>query len=229
MRIGIIGAGHIGSTLVRKLARLGHEVAVANSRGPETLSDLAQETGAKASTIKDAIRGSEIVVIAIPEGRIRDLPKDIFNEASDNMVVVDTGNYYPNGNADYGREADGLIEEIEAGMPETRWVETHLGRPAIKAFNTIVADDLMQRGKPLGDPARLALPVSGDDPDAKKVVIAMIRELGFDTIDVGGLDESWRHQPGTPVYVHNLSLEQLKQGLAQASSQRSAEWRARQR
>lgn len=226
MRIGIIGAGHIGGTLVRKLTGLGHEVAVANSRGPETLHSLAEETGAKASTIQEAVRGSQIVVITIPEGRVRNLPKDLFTGASDNLVIVDTGNYYPNGNSHYGREPDGLIKEIEAGMTESRWVETQLGRPVVKAFNTIFADDLMHRGRPKGDPTRAALPVAGDHEAAKAIVIAMIDELGFDAVDTGGLDESWRQQPDTPVYVKNLSVEELQQGLAQASPDRKPEWRA---
>lgn len=227
MKIGIIGAGNIGSTLVRKLAALGHEVAVANSRGPETLRSLAEETGAIASTIQEAVRGSQLVVITIPEGRVRNLPKDLFLGASDSLVIVDTGNYYPNGNSHYGREADGWIEEIEAGMPESRWVEPQLGRPVVKAFNTILATDLMDRGRPKGDPTRVALPVAGDNPADKEVVIEIIDELGFDAVDTGGLDESWKQQPDTPVYVQNLNIQELKRGLAQASPDRKPEWRAK--
>jgi 8-hydroxy-5-deazaflavin:NADPH oxidoreductase len=224
MRIGIIGAGNIGGTLVRRLSALGHEVAVANSRGPETLRDLAEETHAKASTIQQVAHESEMVVVTIPEGRIRDLPKDLFVGAPKGLVVVDTGNYHPNGK--YGREADGFIEEIEEGMPESRWVEAQLNHPVIKVFNSILADDLMHRGRVKGDPTRVALPVAGDDQTAKAAVIAIVDELGFDAVDVGSLDESWRQQPGTPVYVQNLNIEELKRGLSKASAERSPEWRA---
>jgi 8-hydroxy-5-deazaflavin:NADPH oxidoreductase len=161
MNIGIIGADNIGSILVGKLRRLGHEVAVANSRGPETLSGLADETGARGSTIEGAVRGNEIVIITIPQGRIGSLPKNLFAEPGE-RIILDTDNYYPNGNADYGREADGFIAEIEAGMPESRWVETRFGHPVVKVFNTIFADDLVERGKLKGDPARVALPISGE-------------------------------------------------------------------
>jgi predicted dinucleotide-binding enzyme len=227
MRIGIIGAGNIGGTLVRRLSALGHEVAVANSRGPETLRDLAEETGAKASTIEQVAHESDMVVVTIPEGRIRDLPRDLFVGAPKGLVVVDTGNYYPNGNAEYGREADGFIEEIEEGMPESRWVEAQLNHAVIKVFNSIMADDLMHRGRPKGDVTRVALPVAGDDQAAKAAVIAVVDELGFDVVDVGSLDESWRQQPGTPVYVQNLNIEELKRGLSKANPERSPEWRAR--
>jgi 8-hydroxy-5-deazaflavin:NADPH oxidoreductase len=201
MKIGIIGAGNIGSILARKLTRLGHEVAVANSRGPETLSSLSNETGARASTIKGAVRGSEIVIITIPQGCIGSLPKNLFAEPGE-RIILDTGNYYPNGNPDYGRETDGFIAEIEAGMPESRWVETQLG-------HTIFADDLAERGKPKGDPARVALPIAGDDSHSKQVVTQLLGELGFDPVDAGNLDESWRQQPATPQYIKNLNAEQL--------------------
>src|ERR1035441_4773578 len=108
LKIGIIGAGYIGSTLTRRLTKLGHEVFVANSRGPETLAGLAEETGAQAVTVEEAARVGEVVAIAIPEGRVRDLPKDLFAGAPDDQVVIDTGNYYPNGNDHYGRSADGF-------------------------------------------------------------------------------------------------------------------------
>ena len=226
MKIGIIGAGNIGATLVRRLSALGHQVSVANSRGPETLKDLAEETGANPSTIEEVVHGNEIVVVTIPQGRVRSLSKTLFAGAPRGLVVVDTGNYYPNGNPEYGREADGFIEEIENGMPESLWVETQLGHPVVKAFNAIVATDLMDGGKPKGDPARVALPVAGDDHAAKAAVMSIIDQLGFDTVDAGSLRESWRHQPGTPVYCQNLCVAELRGGLERASPVRTPEWRA---
>ena len=107
MKIGIIGAGQIGGTLTRRLAQLGHEVAVANSRGPSSLAGLAKETGAKAVTVGEAARAGQVVVVTIPEAKIRDLPKNLFEGVPSDVVVIDTGNYYP-------RERDGRIDEIEA-------------------------------------------------------------------------------------------------------------------
>jgi len=167
MKIGIIGAGQIGSTLTRKFRALGHEVSVANSRGPQTLADLAKETGAKAVSVKEAARAGDVVIVTIPEAHIPGLPKDLFVGVPDNVVVVDTGNYYP-------RERDGRIAEIEAGMTESGWVERKLGRPIVKAFNNIYAQHLMDLAHPAGARNRIALPVAGDNPAAKSTVMSLI-------------------------------------------------------
>jgi hypothetical protein len=218
MKIGIIGAGQIGAALTRRLTGLGHQVSVANSRGPETLAGLAKETGAKAVTPAEAARAGEVVVVTIPEGKVGNLPKSLFDGVPASVVVVDTGNYYP-------RQRDGRIEEIEAGMPESRWVERQLGRPVVKAFNNIYAQHLMDRGRPTGTPGRIALPVAGDDKRAKAVVIKLLDELGFDGVDSGGLDESWRQQPGTPVYATDFDAEGVRRALSQASPERTPEFR----
>jgi predicted dinucleotide-binding enzyme len=218
MKIGIIGAGHIGGTLTRRLTALGHQVSVANSRGPQTLTDLADETGATPVTSSDAARGNDLVVVTIPEGRVPELPADLFADTPDDIVVVDTGNYYP--------ERDGRIAEIEEGMPESRWVANQVGRPVIKAFNNIYARDLMEAGKPAGAPGRIALPVAGDDDEAKRLVMRLIDELGFDAVDAGSLDDSWRQQPGTPVYTTNLDAAGVRRALAEASPARPMEFRA---
>jgi predicted dinucleotide-binding enzyme len=214
MKIGIIGAGQIGGTLTRRLTALGHDVSVANSRGPETLKQLASETGAHAVTVQEAARAGKVVVVTIPEGHVPDLPDGLFPETGDDVVVVDTGNYYP-------RQRDGRIEDIEAGLPESRWVERQLRHPVIKAFNNIRAQHLMETGKPAGAPGRIALPVAGDDPVAKKVVLDLVEQLGFDGVDAGGLDESWRQQPGTPVYTTDRDAEGVRHGLAEAEHVRA--------
>jgi predicted dinucleotide-binding enzyme len=219
MKIGIIGAGHIGGTLARRLTALGHEVWVANSRGPETLAGMANETGARAVAVAEAVRGRDLVVVTIPEGKIPNLPKDLFAGVPEHVVVVDTGNYYP--------QRDGRIEEIEAGVAESRWVARQLGRPVVKAFNNIYAQHLMERGRPKGSAGRIALPVAGDDAGAKQVVLRLIDELGFDGVDAGGLDESWRQQPGTPVYATDLDANGVRRALAEASPERRPEWRAK--
>ena len=219
MKIGIIGAGNIGGTLARRLSALGHEVSLANSRGPETLAKLANETGAKVVTAKEAARSGVVVIVTIPEAHIPDLPKDLFAGVPDTVVVVDTGNYYP-------RERDGRISEIEAGTPESRWVEKQLGRRVVKAFNNIYAQHLLERGRPSNAPGRIALPVAGDDPAAKKVVMKLMDELGFDAVDGGGLDESWRQQPGTPVYAADLNVDGVVAALAQANRKRPQQFHA---
>lgn len=219
MKIGIIGAGHIGGTLTRRLTALGHEVSVANSRGPETLADLAKETGARPVSIKEAARAGEVVIVTIPEAHIPKLPKDLFAGVPNSVVVVDTGNYYP-------QQRDGRIGEIEQGLPESRWVERQLGRSVVKAFNNIYAQHLMDFGRPAGQSGRIALPVAGDDPRAKQIVMKLVNDLGFDAVDAGNLDESWRQQPGTPVYAADLTAEGVKRALSEASRKRPPQFQA---
>ena len=217
MRIGIIGAGHIGGTLTRRLTALGHDVSVANSRGPDTLSALASETGAHAVTVTEAAQDKDLVIVTIPEKGIPQLPKDLFAD-TDGTVVVDTGNYYP--------QRDGRIDAIESGTPESKWVSEQLGHSVIKTFNNIYAQHLMERGRPSGSSGRIALPVAGDDSKAKALVMRLIDELGFDPVDAGGLNDSWRQQPGTPVYGTDLDAAGVRKALADAKPERPAEFRA---
>jgi predicted dinucleotide-binding enzyme len=219
MKIGIIGAGQIGGTLARRFRALGHDVAVANSRGPDTLRDLAAETGATAVTVEDAVRGRDVVIVTIPEKHIPDLPEGLLSAAGD-AVVIDTGNYYP-------QQRDGRIAAIEAGMPESAWVASELGRPVIKAFNNIYAKHLLEKGQPAGAAGRIALPVAGDDARGKSVVLRLVDALGFDAVDAGPLAESWRQQPGTPVYGTDHDVAGVTSALAKASRERTAEWKAR--
>jgi 8-hydroxy-5-deazaflavin:NADPH oxidoreductase len=219
MKIGIIGAGQIGGTLTRRLTALGHEVFVANSHGPETLADLAAETGATAVPVREAVRGVDLVVVTIPEKNVPQLPAGLFADTDKRVVVIDTGNYYP-------RQRDGRIEAIETGLPESRWVEQQLGRPVVKAFNNIYARHLLELGRPAGTAGRIALPVAGDNDAAKAVVLRLIDELGFDGVDAGGLDESWRQQPGTPVYTKDFDAAGVRRALVEARRDRTADWRA---
>ena len=219
MNIGIIGAGHIGGTLARRFTALGHKVFVANSRGPETLADLTAETGATPVSVEAAARSGDVVIVTIPEKNIPNLPRDLFRGVSDTVVVVDTGNYYP-------QQRDGRIAGIESGTTESRWVSQQLGRPVIKAFNNIYSEHLLESGQPAGTPGRIALPVAGDDERAKAVVLKLVDELGFDGVDAGGLDESWRQQPGTPVYGSDFDAEGVRKALAGANKERTSQWRA---
>ena len=220
MNIGIIGAGNIGGNLTRRFSALGHKVFVANSRGPDTLADLAAETGATPVTVQEAARSGDVVIVTIPQKNIPSLPRDLFAGVPDSVVIVDTGNYYP-------QQRDGRIVGIEDGIIESRWVSQQLGRPVVKAFNNIYAEHLLKLGKPSGTPGRIALPVAGDDERAKSVVLKLVDELGFDGVDAGSLDDSWRQQPGTPVYAADFDAEGVRRALASASKERRPEWRAK--
>jgi 8-hydroxy-5-deazaflavin:NADPH oxidoreductase len=219
VRVGIIGAGQIGGTLARGFASLGHDVSIANSRGPASLAELAKETGAKPVAVEDAARAGDVVIVTIPMKNIPRLPAGLFDGVPEDVVVVDTGNYYP-------QQRDGRIDAIERGTTESQWTSDQLGRPVVKAFNNIYARHLLERGKPKGASGRIALPVAGDDRRAKEVVIGLLDQLGFDGVDAGGLDESWRQQPGTPVYGTDLDARGVRKALADAKPERSAAFRA---
>ncbi|WP_436994765.1 NADPH-dependent F420 reductase [Streptomyces sp. enrichment culture] len=220
MKIGIIGAGNIGGNLTRRLTALGHDVSVANSRGPHTLTALAEETGATPVAASEAARGAEVVVVTVPLKAVPDLPSGLLDGAAPGVAVIDTGNYYP-------RQRDGRIDAIEdEGLTESRWTERQIGHPVVKAFNGTYAQDIVDRPRPAGDPERMALPVAGDDEDAKRRVRDLIEEMGFDTVDAGGIDDSWRQQPGTPVYGLRAGAEEVAAALAEASPERPADFRA---
>jgi predicted dinucleotide-binding enzyme len=200
MNIGIIGSGRIGGTLTRLLSALGHDVSVANTRGPDSLAQLARETGATPATPEDAVAGAELVVLAIPVRAVPDVPP------LDGKLVVDANNYYP------GR--DGQIAEIDDGMSSSRWVATqHPGATVVKAFNTMQSGHLLDRGRPQGDPERIAIPLAADDGDAKATVAALIDALGFDPVDAGSLDDSRRQEPGAAVYGADLDAERTRAAL----------------
>jgi predicted dinucleotide-binding enzyme len=220
MHIGIIGAGHIGSALAVRLTSLGHSVAIANSRGPETLTDLAQKTGATPVTAKEAVRDADLIVVTIPLKSIPDLPKDLFEGVPADVPVIDTSNYYP-------LLRDGQLPELESGdLTESEWVQQHLGRPVLKVFNNIFAANLQNNGKPAGTPGRIALLVAGDDAAAKQKAMKLVEELGFDALDGGSLHESWRQQPGSPVYCNDLPAAEVQQHLASLGSTRTEEQHA---
>jgi predicted dinucleotide-binding enzyme len=219
VKIGIIGAGNIGGALARRFTEVGHDVSIANSRGPETLREIEAVTGARPVTIQEAAREKDVVVVTIPEKNVSRLPEDLFDGVADDVVVIDTGNYYP-------RHRDGRIDAIEDGTPESVWASQQLGRRVIKAFNNIYASHLRDRGRPSGAPGRIALPVAGDDQAAKSTVMGLVKDLGFDAVDSGPLEESWRQQPGTPVYAADHDADGVRRALAQASPERPEEFRA---
>lgn len=215
MNIGIVGAGQIGSILARRLSESGHVVRLANSRGADAVRPIAIEVGARAADVAEALRQSQLVILAIPEHRIRVLPRTLFAAVPTATIIVDAGNYYPGA-------ADEAIAEIEAGMPHSEWVARQIGRPAIKAFNTMLAESLATRARPAAAVDRIALPVAGDNAAARQTVMALIDALGFDAVDAGPLAESWRQQPGTPACCTDLDAATLRHALSLAQHAQSA-------
>jgi predicted dinucleotide-binding enzyme len=221
MRIGVIGAGSMGGILARHLVRLGHQVSIANSRGPESLTALAVEIGATPVSVVDAAKAGEVVVLAIPTKAVADLPRALCSNVPSSVVVIDIGNYHPD-------LRDGRIDAIDRGMLDSQWVAQQIGRPVIKAFNNILAKSLLEKGVPRGTTGRIALSVAGDSLDAKATVLRLVDDLGFDPVDGGDLDNSWRQQPGTPAYCQDLEAAALRRALAEADRSRIAEYRAEQ-
>lgn len=206
MKIGIIGAGHIGGTLARLLVKAGHEVAISNSRSPETLKGLVRELGnhAHATTPAEAARFGDVVVVSIPFGRYRQVP----TEGVAGKVVIDTNNYYP--------ARDNNFEALDTGRTtSSEMLQAHIqDARVVKAFNTIRWAHLRDLGRPPGDPDRIGLPIAGDDQAAKDTVAALIDQIGFDAVDVGSLADGGRRiQPGSPAYGVDLTGKQLREQL----------------
>jgi len=212
MKIGIIGAGNIGSTLARKLAACGHEVKLANSKGPESIQALANEIGVHAVTKEEAVSGVEVVILSIPFANYPDL-EPIMSKVPEKTVVIDTSNYYP------GR--DGVIKEVDDGLPESIWVSKRIGHPVIKAWNAVLAATLADKGQPAESPTRIALPVAGGDTYAEAVAQDLVEDTGFTALAAGSLEDSWRQQPGTPAYCTELTLPELKLALQMADKERA--------
>ncbi|MDK3022710.1 NAD(P)-binding domain-containing protein [Cupriavidus taiwanensis] len=217
MKIAIIGTGLIGANLARKWGAAGHSVRIANDFDPSALDNLARETGAQAMPVANVVTDAEVVVTTIPLHAIPSLPSDLFDAVPDDVILVDTSNYFP------GR--DRTIPAIEEGMVESQWVEQQIGRPVIKAFNNQLAYTQAHEGKPAGTPGRIAMSVYGDDAVAKKTVVGLINDLGFDGIDAGPLAESWRQQPGSPAYCTELTAPELMEALGRAVKGRSPKLR----
>jgi predicted dinucleotide-binding enzyme len=220
MRIGIIGAGQIGGTLVRRLRELGHEVYVANSRSPETLAGLATETGATAVWAKDAAADADFVIVSIPQKNVPDLADGIVDARKPGAPVIETNNYYP-------QQRDGAIAAIEDGQVESAWVAEQIGAPVYKVFNGIWWKHLLEGGKPSGTPNRIALPIAGENGSGRELIHGIAEALGFDPVDAGSISESWRQQPGTPVYGKDFDAENTRRALAEATPERTSEWSAR--
>jgi len=220
MDISIIGSGRVGGTLALQLAQRGHTVTIANSRGPASLAQLADETGATAAETAEAIARARLLIVSVPTGALPGLSRTIEHRTPANAIIVDTSNYAPG-------LRDEHIAAIDEGLVESLWVQQQLQRPIIKAFNTIGAASLASGGRAHQDSQRIAAPVSGADAAAKQTVIALLDELGFDGFDAGDLAHSWRQEPGTPVYGTDLPLDQARKALDAAVRGDTSAWRER--
>ena len=204
MRIGIIGAGNIGSTAAGLFVGAGHEVVIANSRGPRTLEGIVAEIGpnARAGTIEEAASFGEVVMEAIPFGRYRELPAQKLS----GKVFVTASNYYP--------DRDGEIDT--GGLAQSELVARHLpGARVVKAFNTIYYVRLAENGRPAAPvEERETIFVSGDDGEAKALVCGLIQEIGFAPVDVGTLSESKKQEPGSPIYNAPMRPAEAREALA---------------
>ena len=205
MNIGVIGSGDIGAVNIRKIREADYPVKMANSKGPDSLRKLAAETGAKSVSVEEVVQDVDVLFIAIPQKAIPELPKGLLNKAKKEIIVIDVGNYYP--------FRDDRINEIENGLTDSAWVEKQIGRPVIKALNSIVSNALADAWRPAGSRDRVALPISGDNPNAKEIVAQLLDRIGFDSVDAGTIAESWRQQPGSPVYCTNPTKEELQKWL----------------
>ena len=219
MKIGIVGAGSMGMTLARRLARLGHGVSIASPRGRSNLETLANPIGAIAPSINDAVRAADVVILAVPTKVVVDLPRAAFANLRSGVVVIDLGNYHP-------ELRDGRIDAIDQGQLDSQWVAQQIGHPVIKAFNNIFAGSLLDKGVPKGTAARVALPVAGDSPSARAIVLGLVDDLGFDPVDGGDLDNSWRQGTGMPAYCRDLDAVALRRALSDGDRSLIANYRA---
>jgi 8-hydroxy-5-deazaflavin:NADPH oxidoreductase len=206
MDIAVVGSGKIGGTSAQLLARAGHRVAVANSRGPESIQEevAAWEGDVRALELPDALAFGEVVLLAIPFGRYRLI--DVVPVHG--KVVVDATNYYP--------DRDGHLAELDTGEEtSSALVEAHLVKSRlVKAINTIYWQHLRDEGRPAGSEGRRAIPIAGDDAEAKGVVTGLLDDMGFDAVDAGGLEDGGRRmQPGTPVYGAEEDADGVRRAL----------------
>ena len=211
MKIGIIGVGHIGKTLALKLAAAGHQLSVANSGAPENINRDVLATGAKAVTAQEAVLDKEVIILSVPLNSIPAVAP-LLSSVPENVTVIDTSNYYP--------ARDQKIESLEAGLAESLWVTEQLGRPVAKAWNAIGSQSLERNGKPSGTDSRLAIPFAADRENDITVTAQLIEKTGFDAFYTGPIADSWRQQPGAPVYCTDLSLDEMQSLINKAEKER---------
>ncbi|MED3834497.1 NADPH-dependent F420 reductase [Peribacillus frigoritolerans] len=210
MKFGIIGAGTIGSIISKKLVKNGHDVKIADARGIEHLE--GKELAGTPVLIEDIMTNIEVLIISLPLTALPSI-RNIIEQVGEEVIVVDTSNYYPS--------RDQKIAEIENGMVESDWVSNQLGKPIIKAFNNLLAHTLENEGTPEGTSGRIAMAIAGNDVSQKQIIMDVVNQLGFDTVDSGSLSDSWRQQPGTPAYCTELTKEELTKALEKANKEKA--------
>jgi 8-hydroxy-5-deazaflavin:NADPH oxidoreductase len=206
--IGIIGAGHIGSQVARAAIGAGYDVVIANSRGPETLTDLVAELGpkARAATAAEAAAAGDFAVVSVPLNAYKDVPV----EELAGKIVIDTNNYY--------FERDGHIEALDKGeQTVSGLLQEHLPTSKVaKGFNHIEFGKITEEATPTGTPNRRALGTSSNSPEVVAFVTNFFDEIGFDTVDSSPLSESWRFDRARPAYGPRLNREEFATALAEA-------------
>lgn len=210
MKIGIIGAGPIGTNIAKKLVNKEHDVKIADTRGLDNMA--GKEISGTHVTVEDVIKNIDILIISLPSHVMPNI-RTIIDQVDKDVIVVDTSNYYP--------FRDSKIEDIENGMVESLWVSKQLGRPVIKAISNQLAHTLENKGTTEGTSGRIAMTVSGDDQLQKQLVMGLVNDLGFDSVDSGLLSESWRQQPGTPAYCTELTKDELIDALKKANKEKA--------
>lgn len=210
MKFGIIGAGTIGSIISKKLVKNGHDVKIADARGIEHLE--GKKLAGTPVLIEDVMTNIEVLIISLPLTALPSI-RNIIEQVGEEVIVVDTSNYYPS--------RDQKIAEIENGMVESDWVSNQLGKPIIKAFNNLLAHTLENEGTPEGTSGRIAMAIAGNDVSQKQIIMDVVNQLGFDTVDSGSLSDSWRQQPGTPAYCTELTKEELTKALEKANKEKA--------
>ncbi|QHL86922.1 NAD(P)-binding domain-containing protein [Nibribacter ruber] len=207
MKIGIIGTGAIGSILAKKFSSAGHQVKVTNTRDMSTLKEIATNLGAEAATLEEVVKDVEAIIFSIPFKAYTDLPKNLLLGVPQEVVIMDTSNYYP--------LRDGELPGLQ-GKTESEYISETLGRPVVKVFNNIMEYTLKHKGKATGEEGRIAISIAGDNEEHKKVAAGLVDQTGFDAVGGGILAESWRQEPGTPAYCTELNAGELKEALARA-------------
>ena len=211
MKIGILGTGHIGKTLVQRLSAAGHDVKVANSRGPETIGADILVHGGRAVTTEEALVDIDVAILSIPLNRLSGIAPLVARLPAD-TVIMDTSNYYP--------LRDDRIEAIDAGQVESLGVSEQLGRSVVKAWNAIGSDSFAKKGQPAGSEGRIAIPVAADSERDLQIGMALVDDSGLDAVYSGPLADSWRQQPGAPCYCTDLTKEEMGPALAAAERER---------